>query len=358
MKLIRLPYASEMHIYLDESGVFANPRNLDNVVSAVCALIVPSGRNLQMLDAFRSLKSDWADPDSELKWAQLTEGQIAQIASLLRRYDVLVEVCAIDMGFHPESLVAQKKTLQAEMILGEIDSRYSKAATHITRWFATQVGRMSNPLFVQSELMIRCVEDTIRDGTLYYCQRMPTELGHFHWILDAKDRRITRFEKLWSAIIASALESRFLQNPLVTLEEGDYEHFDRRFLKEYRKLPERLVGRIAEPRTPFKTHDIQAIIRESLAFTDSASNLGIQLAHALVNAITRAFNRNLKPEGYGEIGSLMVRKPKHTVRMVAFDPGGKTGGRTRTVTVPYLDVIRAFESTAKPMVCEDLLTGD
>jgi hypothetical protein len=53
------------------------------------------------------------------------------------------------------------------------------------------------------ELIIK----TIREGTLYFVQRQPLELGDISWVIDRKDRTITQMEDTWSTLILPLSES-------------------------------------------------------------------------------------------------------------------------------------------------------
>ena len=53
------------------------------------------------------------------------------------------------------------------------------------------VRAMPNQLFLQAFATWELIIKTIREGTLYYVQRQPQELGDIGWVIDRKDRTIS-----------------------------------------------------------------------------------------------------------------------------------------------------------------------
>src|SRR5689334_7630646 len=91
-----------MHIYFDESGIFRKPANKTNVASCLAALVIPSSRKVRLIKDFLAMSSSWPKENGEVKGRLLDEDQIAETVALLRYYDVVLEVNAIDMGLHNE----------------------------------------------------------------------------------------------------------------------------------------------------------------------------------------------------------------------------------------------------------------
>ena len=73
-----------MNIYIDEAGIFANPRRLDSCPSVVGAIVIPTSSHAELLDRFDSLKSLWGHAATEVKGSALDEVQVAQALCLLR----------------------------------------------------------------------------------------------------------------------------------------------------------------------------------------------------------------------------------------------------------------------------------
>src|SRR5438105_2010509 len=102
-----------MHIYIDESGIFNNPANKSNVASCVVALVIPSTRKVKLFKEFKALTSNWVGSGDEVKGRNLGEVQIASVVALLQRYDVILEITAIDLGLHTQDEITAFKKRQA-----------------------------------------------------------------------------------------------------------------------------------------------------------------------------------------------------------------------------------------------------
>ena len=108
------------------------------------------------------------------------------------------------------------------------------------------------------------------------------------------------------------LESGSLKEPMISLAGCDYSWFDRKFDMTMPEPPDHLKPAIRDdvPVEPFHCSDVKKIMSEHLAFESSANNLGLQLVDIVVNAIRRALHGNLQPDGWGNLGKLMVETKK------------------------------------------------
>ena len=178
------------------------------------------------------------------------------------------------------------------------------------------VRAMSNQLFLQAfatwELIIR----TIREGTLYFVQRQPQELGDIGWIIDRKDKTITEMEEAWSTLILPLSENAFAKEPVVCIEEEDYSHFNARYgVPEATADPEMLrhmrwLGSVyGKPMSEKDSFGIDArlLLTEQLTFQNSHDSLGLQLSDMLASILRRALNDRLQFPGWKDFGGLLVR---------------------------------------------------
>jgi hypothetical protein len=141
---------------------------------------------------------------------------------------------------------------------------------------------MPNQLFLQAFLVIELVLKIIEESTLYYSQRLPEELGNIAWTIDQKNRTITQMEETWFTLILPMSESRFAQEPLITLREADYSHFDARYGidpkdDEVRRHIEWTQEAIRDAERP-PGLNAGLLLSEQREFADSAGSLGLQLA--------------------------------------------------------------------------------
>ncbi len=166
----------------------------------------------------------------------MNESRAAQLISLVLKYDTLVQFIALDANTHPDTLAEDFKNGQADAVTANITREHHPGPIPHLHWLGEAVRQMSNQLFLQAfatwELIIR----TIREGTVYFVQRQPEELGDMAWIIDRKDRTLTQMEETWSTLILPVSESAFAKEPLVGILGEDYSHFDARYAFNEKRL--------------------------------------------------------------------------------------------------------------------------
>ncbi len=337
-----------MYIYIDESGIFANPSGKDMAVSGVTALLIPEPFQKYIFKGFKHLKRSWGLVREEPKGSRLDERQVAQVVTVLGRYDVVVKGCFIDMGLHTSSHIATHKQGQADAMTENITPQFHPNLVRQLEELKERVQRLPDQLYVQSCVLTSLVESVIRISNLYYCQRVPSTLASFKWVIDAKGDRVTEYEDLWSFIVMPFLESKSLTEPMVSLKSGDYSWFNRKFDMTMPTPPEHLKPHIPDdkPTEPFHCFDVKKIMTENLSFASSENEPGLQLADILVNATRRALHGDLQFEGWHELGKVMVenREHKNTLQMIALH------GDPLPSRLPYGYVFRHLDKQAKPML--------
>lgn len=342
-----------MHIYIDESGTFTVPTVQKRSVSCVAALILPSSENDEILEEFDEMRSRWLPGlpvGAEIKGSQLSEVQVAEVITFLRSHDVLVEIVMIDTGIHTQQQITDVRMEQADAITRHITPEYPPDGARWLRGLGNILREMKNPLFTQAFLTFSLVENVVRHGTLYYSQRIPEELGEFHWFVDAKQTGVTRYEFLWTELMMPITQSRSTEENFITLEppHGDYSHFER-FGVDEESVPEHmkpfLTGR---PRA--SGFDFRSIMREHFIFEDSRRSLGLQLADIIANAMRRACNGNLRRRGWKNLGSLIVSRKGKPIDIVYLTTNSSILRRGMVDRgCPYADVIQEFQQKAKSM---------
>jgi len=349
-----------MNIYVDEAGAFTIPQNHRHLLCCVAGLMVPSGQQEDLFYSFLRLRDSWGNTSVEVKGRTLSETQFAAVAQLLNRYDVIAEVCAIDMAEHTESEVTAFKARQANELTANFGPEHHPNLIKQVQILQQNLRNTSNQLFTQSFLLTHLLRDVVQTSTLYYCQRLPEELGDFTWTIDAKDKSITEAEKIWSKLLFPFLESASLKKPLIHLKECDYPHFERystdentasEKMKTHIKWLRRQKGLSTEA-PPMSVTDIKLLF-EQLTFADSQDSLGLQLADIVVSGFYRAFNGNLKKPGWKDLGSLLVNKPDGITTLVQFSPDREEVGKQIPVPQQVSDVLREFRPMMRPMLLDD-----
>lgn len=336
-----------MHIYIDESGSFLVPKDKKSRVSCVAALVIPSSRRREVVKEFKRLRASWGSAE-EVKGSKLDENQVAATISLLRGYDVLAEICAIEMGGHTEQQVSDYKRMQADKLVESVTPEHHPDVIREADQLRATVLGMSNQLFVQSFMMILLIDRLIEIVPLYYCQRARDDLGSFYWTIDAKDRDVTKSEQWWSTVMMPMIQTRSMSRPSYDVEEFDYGYFDR-FRVTLDKAPDLFREAVEDPEAPFTAIDFKLLMQEHFEFADSRTNLGLQLVDVIASATTRAFNGTLKEKGWRDLGSLIVRRTDQTVRMIRLNTDPQLTGKTIVERNHLGYVMEAMERRAKSL---------
>ena len=349
-----------MNIYVDEAGAFTIPKNHRHLLCCVAGLMLPSGQQEDLFYSFLRLRDSWGNTGVEVKGRALNETQYAAVAQLLNRYDVIAEVCAIDMAAHTESEITAFQGRQADALTANLGPKHHSNLIKQFQTFQQSLRNTSNQLFTQSFLLTHLLVNVIQTSTLYYCQRLPEELGDFTWTIDAKDKSITEAEKLWSKLLCPFLESASLNKPLIHLKECDYSHFERystdentasEKMKTHIRWLRRQKG-LSPEAPPMSVVDIKLFF-EQLSFADSQDSLGLQLADIVVSGFYRAFNGNLQKPGWKDLGSLLVDKPDGMITIVQFSPDREEVGKQIPIPQQVSDVLREIRPMMRPMLLED-----
>ncbi len=329
------------------------PRSL---FSLVLALIIPTSIENDLFYEFLRLRDSWPNQNVEIKGSSLDESQAAQVVSLLLRYDTLVQFIALDANTHPDPLVEDFKNRQADGVTANITREHHPGPIPHLHQLGEAVRSMPNQLFLQAfatwELIIR----TIREGTLYFVQRQPEELGDITWVIDRKDRTITQMEDTWSTLILPLSESAFAREPLISIMEEDYSHFDARYGFTEATADPKMLRHIqwlssvyGKPTRAKGSKGINAklLLTEQRTFQDSRDSLGLQLSDMLAAILRRALNDRLQFHGWKDFGGLLVRHWQVGDGFIQLGPGGD---------IPMLDhakkVCQMLHARAKDMVAE------
>jgi hypothetical protein len=176
-----------MRIYIDEAGGFVAQAAGQSLFSLVFAVVVPSSIEAKLFDEFSSLLGTWPYQEAEIKGSKLDESQAAQLIDFISRHDLFVKFFAVDMATHGDNVVGDFKARQAAGITANLTPEHHPPIVAQLEELAAAIRRMPNQLFLQALLMIELVLKVIEESTLYYVQRLPTELGSIAWIIDRKN---------------------------------------------------------------------------------------------------------------------------------------------------------------------------
>lgn len=316
-----------MHIFIDESGIFIDPKDSEtHKVSAVGALAIPHESYDDIISAFIHLKQHLG-VRGEMKGSKLDENIIDQVVQLLEKFDVLFDAVIIDSKFLKSKDIEAHKKYQAQKFIEHISpEHHPQLVQDLHELKNTLETSISNQLYVQSIAMTDIIYNVHQLSTLYYVQRNPRELASFKWIIDAKDRAITTAEGWWKEVIMPFIQDMSFQKPLKLIEGANYSYYNKFLYKDKRG------GNIKK-------------ILADLSFKDSSTDEGLQIVDILTGALCRAMNHKLKRKGWHRMGKLMVIQQDQNIQLLILKAHDQS-----TVTVPYYDVIQHLNETARPML--------
>jgi hypothetical protein len=320
-----------MRIYIDEAGLFVPPNPPRSLFSLVLALIIPTAIETELFYEFLRLRDSWPNQNVEIKGTSLDESQAAQVISLVLRYDTLVQFIALDANTHLDPVVEALKNRQADGVTANITREHHPGPIPHLHQLGEAVRAMPNQLFLQAfatwELIIR----TIREGTLYFVQRQPQELGDIGWVIDRKDRTITQMEETWSTLILPLSEGAFCREPLTCIMGEDYSHFEARYgfteatadqdMLRHNEWLRSVYGKPSKAED-WAGVDAKRLLTEQRTFQDSRDSLGLQLSDMLATILRRALNNRLQFHGWKDFGGLLVRHRRVGHGFIQLGSGG------------------------------------
>jgi hypothetical protein len=294
-----------VRIFIDESGTFGRAKTGPSI-SVVGALILPDYRWHRIQGKYGELRTKLPQVNGEVKGRLLSERHIADVVSLLRSNDALFFAAAIDLAQQSEAEVKTHQMGQARGITNSLTPRHQPSMRNHLGELRSSLEALTPQLYVQSTLMFDLIHRALRDATLYFCQRQPKELAGFHWEIDAKDKGITKWEQWWTKVVLPILQSKSESDPWPQLSapDGDYS-----FMKRFEVPVPAWARRPPRDREPANFQQVawntRLILMEDFRFESDATP-GLELVDILVNAVRRALNGHLQPEGFASIPSLMV----------------------------------------------------
>jgi hypothetical protein len=337
-------------IFVDESGLFANLGSRPHSVSCIVALVVPEAVLEAVLREFASIESDWADLPGELKGSKLSERRMARLITMLGNHDVVVVMVAIDMGLHPEEGITGHKLEQKARFTRKLPPECSEKLRRSAEKWGDRVAALPNQLYVQAVLMIEVAKTVIQTATFYYSQTAPATLGAFSWRIDAKDRRPTEYEEVWSFIVKPALQSASLQEPVIFYTEGDYGAFATFDNPDQECPPDYLKDHVSKPDAVFSSFALNRIMDTDRTFADSRTDPGLRIADVLANGCQRACNGWLAERGWNRLGYLAVKDPGTRRALQLVTLLDRPTWSAPIETMPYADVVARIERSARPSV--------
>ena len=331
-----------LHIFIDESGTFAQVSRGRHSISAVGALVIPSSAMKGFEKLYARLRRHLPKTKGEVKGRNLSEENVAELTQILRKIGALFEVVAIDMGMHSIDDILRHKAGQEEAITAHLTSEHHSSLVEGVWELRRQLEKISVQLYAQSAAMGQLVYHTLDYANTYHALRTPPELGEYHWRIDAKDRLgTTPWETWWSTVILPMLESYSFQRPMLGVKEGNYRWHDR-----FKKTPgdEKLQFAKNPERDDF--FDLKMIMTENFCFSPDPE-FGLEAVDIVTNAVRRSLSGNFRRAGWIEIPQIMIHRKGHYIRLITLSKKNYSVDR-----IPYSNVLDDFRHGGRLLLPE------
>ena len=328
-----------LYIFIDESGIFAPDVGGRHSISAVGALVIPSSAMQGFERLYARLRRRLPTTKGEVKGRDLSEGEVVEVARILRRVGALFEVVAVDMGIHSKEDLVRHRSGQAKAITAHLTSDHHPNLVKQVWELRRQLEEISLQLYVQSVALGDLVYQTLNHAGTYYAFRLPRELGEYHWRIDGKDQMgITPWEKWWSTVILPMLESHTFREPFIGAEGGDY-----RWQERFRTRPSDYKLRFVNDSQSGKFFDLRMLMTEDFRFS-SDPEFGLEAVDIVTNTIRRSLSGNFARAGWMAIPQLMIQRASHCIRLISLSRESASAQR-----LPYAKVMDDFRRGGRAM---------
>ena len=294
-----------MFIFLDESGSFVAAPNLDswNVIVAYLMPEIDEDRTRQALAYLHTVMS--VPECQEIKLKDINEDLYFEFLARLAKCHGRLFAVATDSGLNKDSDVERNREVQARKILINEGRMLYDEGRQAVRNLADKVRRLSPQLYVQLRCQIVLADLVVRHGSLYFVQRLPSELGRFAWRIDQKNDKKTVYERTFRTLTPALLQTMTIRNPMVMLEGANYTAFKRYDFSEDETPPH--AEEIDIDSDGFT--NIQRLVGEDFEYVDSSGNYGVQIADLLASGLRRCLRRYFDDNQKAAqlLGKLMVR---------------------------------------------------
>ena len=302
---------------------------------------MPSSQQVAVRRAFRNLKRGLGFGGNEVKGSSLSEYQAAQVTSLLRDYDVILEAVVVDAGEHADQQVTEFKLKQADRLMTHVTRDHQPTLIQDVLAMQELMRTLPNQLFLQAFCMWQLIPRLLETATMYYSQRRSAELGSFVWRVDAKDESVTAMEHIWTTLIGPLITTKSPDAPMGMIPGADYSYFER-FDTEPLDGSKRMPGR--------QYTDMKKVLRDDFEFVTSRRDLGIQMADILASVLTRALNGTLQKPGWKGMGPLLIHRSEQTIHLIALDWDAQEPESHAVTNTRWIEVIRELDSVSRSML--------
>lgn len=325
-----------MNIFIDESGsfVFHPKRDSWSVVVAVCS---PESSRRALSKIVEDVRRAQGLLRGEVKLPMLGEKRFLSLLSRLAETEMTVFATATDSGLNEPALVQSHKAAQVAGIRSNIPKMRFEGGRQALTLLANQLESLPNQLYVQLLCQVNLIHDVIDRAINYYVQRKPATLREFRWRIDQKNTSKTVFEETFEKIAPPLLQAHSIREPTIRIREFDYRHLSTYEFADG-EWPTYLQEEYGLP--PMDGINVQKLLRGNLAFVDSNTSDGVQVADLLASGLRRVLKNSFDDPAAiaSAMGRLTVqnRRGKQSINLISLGPEETLPARTASV-VRHLD---------------------
>ena len=332
-----------MNIHIDESGTFKSATTPDSwsvVVGVVSA--EPARRVIESsLAAIR--RSAGALPGQEVK-LNLTDSHFRNLLQTLDHPLILLFAVATDTGTHTSDQVRHHQQFHVEDLRKNTPRmKYQEGKAGLTL-LAEQIERLSPQLYVQLFSQVILLYDVICKATAYFAQRHPPTLSTFRWRIDPKDKARTNYEQAFLKLAPALIQARSIRYPMTFYRGLDYS-----YMKPFEFTEETYPDHLhLEHGLPYmEGNDLGRMLRENVAFPDSKTSDGIQMADLLARCLKRILQ-----EKFDDTKAMARHIGKLTARLGTAGPsvGLINFSKSQLVSPATASVLATMAESSRPLI--------
>lgn len=350
-----------MHIYIDESGIFA-PSESESHWSTVGAIVVPDNSLDDSKEALKDLK---------LNLGLKVEDEIKRNrpdCSSLPFEDFIVNLDRLGCTLHAISIsgeALQGKALERhrQSTIAAIKN-YAKIKGISDRFYddaCTLINQLSAQQFSQCILQTHLVCELLEKIIPYYAEISPESLGEFFWEFDRKNIVETNFEAAFKMLYVGQVQSTTSSRPLpiILSPKKNYGYFFKSFCLIEGANADRLdVAKmfgadLSAFGSALGTFNISGLLENSFKLVDSKSSPGIQISDLLVSSVNRCLKGNYtdNEKMASLLGRLMINSGKSNARAL----GLLRFSDTREITGHIGEIINLMDTSSHKLFSEEFM---
>lgn len=309
-----------MHIFIDESGIFAPQKELHKW-SSVGALVVPDKSLSSLEAALNKLKRahgvDAADEFDKNNRPDCSSDAFSEFLKDIDAADCVLQITATNGSACEAEGLAQHRESTKEGIAAY--ARKISAAVASAESVSRLIDQLSAQQYNQCILQINLIFDVIQKILAYYSKLYPEELGNFSWIVDRKDVKETKYEHVFQSLYSGLISAYSKSRPLAMIfgEGRDYNCFSTNYsasggISQWVKCAKDIYEvDLSGLSNRLMAVDFGELLRRNFSLQDSKANFGLQSIDLLVSSVNRCLKRNYtdNEKMATALGRLMINSP-------------------------------------------------